>query len=193
MEGDDTVHTKRNALIVLICGVVLLALGFGLPIVAMQGADPAATGIIGGADAPTYQFLLFNIFDGLMPVLVAFGISIVISSGFCLVFSKTVMKHCGIRTSAISLGLSCVGGAGLVCFMVWFFAEASKHPIEYPASMAGGLACLGVFSILIVLYFKTREEKCTAIGVVIDVLTSIVYLPAFFWLFTWLAEILSSS
>ena len=186
---------KRISLIVLICALGLLAVGFGLPFVLQYTADYAPTDIIGGADAPTYRFLQENFLKGLPIVLIIFGISLVLSSGFCLLFSKTVMKHCSIRTSAISLGLSCAGGAGLVCALIWVsvtaFGEASKHPIAYPVSIAGGLTCLMAFLALIVFYFKTRQEKCTVTGVVIDVLTSIVYLPAFFWLFSWLYEILS--
>ena len=178
---------KRISLIVLICGLVLLAVGFGLPVVSI---NTAATGIIGGADRPTYQFLLLDLFGGLPPVLILFGISMVISSGFCLLFSKTVLKHCSLYTSAISLGLPFVAGAGLNCALIWLVATPTKNPIALPVSVVGSLACFAVFLVLYVLYSKKRKEKFTAAGIGIDVLTGIVYLPAFFWLFSWLAGII---
>ena len=181
---------KRFSLIVLICGVVLLALGFGFPFLALLGAESAATEIIGGADGSTYQFLLLNLFDGLPPVLILFGIGMVMSSGFCLLFSKTVLKHCSIYTSAVSLALPCVGGAGCNCALVWLVATPVKNPIAYPISIVGGLACLAVFVVLYALYSKKRKENLTAAGIAIDFLTGIVYLPAFFWFFSWLGGVL---
>lgn len=183
-------HTKRNALIVLICGVVLLALGFGFPILALLGADSAAAGIIGGADAPTLRFMLSNILHGFPYVLISFGISIVLSSGFCLLFSKTVEEHCSIRSSAIALGLSAVSGAGLYCalvaLMITLFNGLQSPPIRYPISIAGGFVCLAIFIVLYALYYFTRKAKFTVIGLILDVLTGILYLPGFLHLFAWL-------
>ena len=49
--------------------------------------------------------------------------------------NEYVKNNCNIKTTALSLGLSAVGAAGLVCAFLWFsivsFGEMSKHPTEY--------------------------------------------------------------
>ena len=189
MKAGDCMQLKRVSLIVLICGLVLLAVGLGLPLVSIS---TASTGIIGGADAATYQYLFFNLFRGLPMVIVLFGFAMLISSGFCLLFSKTVLKHCSSYTSAVSLALPCVGGAGLNCALIWLVATPTKNPIALPVSVAGSLACFAIFVVLYVLYSKKRKENLTAAGIAIDFLTGIVYLPAFFWFFSWLGGVLQA-
>ena len=191
----DKMKLKRNALIILILGVVMSVVGLIAPLISLNFAsESGATGIIGGADAPTYKFLLFNLLDGLLFVVFLLGISLILSSAFCLLFSKTVKKHCNISTSALSVGLSSVGALGLVCALVWFamvaFNEASKHPIQYPVSVTLGVLCFFAFISLIVVYFYKRSRNWSVIGIVVDILTSIVYLPAFFFAFTYLYELI---
>ncbi len=187
---------KVNALIILILGVLMSALGFIAPIVYWNNytLHNGVVGIIGGADTPTYTFMLSALFDGLPFVLILLGISLVVSSVFCLLFSKTVRKHCNIKTSIISLGLSGVGALGLVCSFLWFsivsFGEMSKHPIKYPVSILLGIVCFFAFVVLIAIYLKLRKINWSIKGFIIDVLTSIAYLPAFFFLFSYLYEIL---
>ena len=191
----DKMKLKRNALIILILGIVMSGFGCITPIALINNVSQyRITGIIGGASAFTYQFLLLNLFDGLLFVVFLLGISLTISSTFCLFFSKTVRKHCNISTSALSVGLSSVGALGLVCALVWFamvaFNEASKHPIQYPVSVTLGVLCFFAFISLIVVYFYKRSRNWSIIGVIIDILTSVVYLPAFFFAFTYLYELI---
>lgn len=183
---------RRYALWALLSGIGVFLLGFVGPVcleIAMHGPS---TGIVGGADGPTYWFILSRLYDGWPIALILLGISVVISSGFCLLFSKTVNKHCNIKTSAISLGLSGVGAAGLVCalwcFAIVMFDGSSKFPIEYPVSISLGVLCFLAFILLIGLYFMVRGKNWSIIGVIIDVLTSIVYLPAFFWIISYVYE-----
>lgn len=180
---------RRYALWVLLSGFGVLLLGFLIPFVT---ARHASMGIVGGADWPTYQFLLSHAFNGWPIALILLGISVVISSGFCLLLSRTVSTHCNIKTSAISLGLSGVGAAGLACAFRWLaivmFDGSSKFPIEYPVSISLGVLCFLAFILLIGLYFMVRMKNWSIIGVIIDVLTSIVYLPAFFWIISYVYE-----
>ena len=188
---------KRNSLIVLILGFFILILGFIIPIFYWSNytSNNGATGIIGGADTPTYTFMLSALFEGLPFVLVLLGISLVVSSFFCLLFSKTVKIHCNINSSAISLVLSGVGALGLVCAFIWFtivsFGEISKHLFEYPVIVLLGVLCFFAFIILIALYFKARKLNWSIKGIIIDVLTSVVYLPTFFFAFAYLYEIIT--
>lgn len=188
---------KRIALLVLFSGVLLLAVGALMPVAYWQfyASNNPGAGIIGGADAPSYTFLLFSALDGLPFVLMLFGVSLILSAGFCLLFSKTVENHCHLTTSAISISLSACGGLGLVCAFVWFtiaiFGEVRRYPVEYPASVMLGASAFVVFLGLIALYFKVRMEKWSLKGFLIDVGMSILYLPGFCFAFMWLYEILA--
>ena len=185
---------KRNALIVLILGFFISILGFLTPIVCwnIYPFHKGAIGIIGGADAPTYIFMLSALFGDLPFTLVLLGISLIVSSAFCLLFSKTVIAHCNITTSAISLALSGVGALGLacgfICFAIASLGNVSKYPIEYPVSAWLGVLCFFAFVVLVVLYFEARKTNWSIKGIIIDVLTSIVYLPVFFFVFAYLYE-----
>lgn len=188
---------KRNALIILISGVLISTLGFIAPVVYWNNytSHNGAVGIIGGADAPTYRFMISQLLGGLPFVLILLGISLFVSSVFCLVFSKTVHKHCKINTSVLSLCLSSVGALGLVCAFLWFsivsFGKMSKYPIEYPVSILLGVACFFSFILLIAIYLKQRMINWSIKGIIIDILTSVAYLPSFFFLFSYLYGILS--
>lgn len=184
---------RRYALWILLLGIGVALVGLLTPIVYLRIVmHGGSSGIIGGMDGPTYWFILSRLYDGWPIALILLGISVVISSGFCLLFSKTVNKHCNIKTSAISLSLSGVGAAGLVCAFRWLaivmFDGSSKFPIEYPVSISLGVLCFLAFILLIGLYFMVRGKNWSIIGVIIDVLTSIVYLPAFFWIISYVYE-----
>ena len=186
-------NLKRNSLIVLIIGLLISAFGFVLPIV--YASHNGANGIIGGAGAPTYGFIVSSLFHGLPFVLILTGICLVISSGFCLIFSKTVKLHCNLSSSAISMGLAGLSALGLYCVFLWFaivsFGKMEKYPFEYPLSILFGVISLVAFLFLIALYFKVRKKHWSVKGVIIDVLTSIVYLPAFFFMISYLHAIIS--
>lgn len=155
---------KSLSLISLLCGIVLTVIGV----------------------AP---------FNGFSFCLILFGAALIVTALFCLIFSKTIKANSTIKTSAISLCLSAVGALGLVCALIWYtiivFHEMSKHPISYPVSVFLGIICFVFFIILIVLYFKHRRNSWSIKGVLIDVLTSIIYLPFFFFAFYYLSEALS--
>lgn len=187
---------KQMSLWVLLSGVVLLLVAFAMPVAFWEiyASNNFGVGIIGGADAPTYMYMLSRLFDGLPFVLILFGITLVVSSVFCLLFSKTVRKNCGIKTSAIALTLSGVGAAGLGCalncFAIFAFSNPTKYPIELPCTVLLGMICLAVFVVLIAQYFKVRQTSWSAKGFVIDVLTGILFLPAFFFAFVYLYGII---
>lgn len=193
-------NLKRNAIWVLILGIVVLLMGI-MPIVSlsiyMYTAQPGSIGIIGGADGPTAIFLTERLLHE-WPVTVMFillGISLIVSAAFCLLFSKTVTAHCSFKTSAVALSLSAIGGLGLVCVLMWCsivaFSEMSKHPIAYPVSVLLGIFCFFAFIILLALYIKVRKINWSMKGIIIDILTSVVYLPTFFLIFTYIYEIIT--
>ena len=93
------------------------------------------------------------------------------------------------------MGLSCVGALGLVCVFIWFsivsFGEMSKHPIEYPVSVLLGIVCFFAFVVLIAVYLKLRKTNWSIKGLIIDILTSIIYLPTFFYIFSYIYGLLN--
>lgn len=188
---------KRSSICALILGVVILAFALAMPVLYLESyATNGAVNIIGGVGTPTYKTLLFSLLEGLPFALVLLGVSLIVSATFCLIFSKTVNAHCSITTSIISLGLSAIGAAGLVCVLVWFitvaFGEAARHPILHPVSIILGIICLLAFIVLILVYFKARKTKPSAKGIVIDALTSIIYLSPFFFVLASLYEIIEN-
>ena len=176
---------KQMSLLTLLTGVLFSIIGVLIPFITLKNYtyQNGAIGIIGGADTPTYEFVVFRIMNGWPFVASLFGITLIVSALFCLIFSKTVKNNCNIKTTALSLGLSAVGAAGLVCAFLWFtivsFGEMSKHPIQYPVSVLLGIISFLGFIVLIALYLKIRKTNWSIKGFIIDVLTSIIYLPTF--------------
>ena len=188
---------KQISLLTLLTGALFSIIGVIVPFITLQSytSQNGAIGIIGGADTPTYEFIVFRIMNGWPFVAILFGITLIVSALFCFIFSKTVKNNCNIKTTALSLGLSAVGALGLVCAFLWFsitsFGEMSKHPIEYPVSVLLGIFCFFTFIVLVAIYFKVRNINWSIKGVCIDILTSVIYLPTFFFTFSYLYNTLS--
>lgn len=180
----------------LVGGISLLIFGVVLPSIVLQNyaAQNGAIGIIGGAETPTAVFITFSLMNGWPFCATLFGVILIISALFCLIFTKTVKNNCNIKTTALSLGISAVGAVGLVCVFCWFiivsFGKMSQYPIEYPVSVMLGILSFFVFIVLIALYLKLRKINWSIKGIIIDVLTSIVYLPIFFFVFSYLYQML---
>lgn len=176
---------KKYGYITLSIGVVITLTGILLPIFALASRTAqGGVGIIGGSDTPTYRFMAFRILGGLPIYALSFGAVLIIASLFCLIFGKTVTRHCSLKTTSLSLSLSLIGSLGLACVIIWYsavaFHEASTHPIEYNASIILGLLAFVIFIVLIILYCKARRGNFSVKGVIIDIATSILTLPPFF-------------
>ena len=188
---------KVFSVAMLISGLLFLLIGFALFYFALQSYTSVndGLGIIGGADVPTYQFVLIQSIKGWPLCLILFGAAFLITGVFCLIFKKTVTQSCSIPTSAIAAVLSLVGGLGLTCVFLWFaiasFHEMSKYPVVYPASISLGLLCFFVFIGLLIFYAFLRKAHWSIKGLLIDLFTAVLYLPACFFSFTFLSEWLS--
>ncbi len=183
---------KRYGISVLCVGILLCVAGFILPFIAQQ--NHSGDGIVGGADAPTYEYLILHSMNGLPLCVIVFGVTLIISALFCLIFPKTVKANCGMKTTAISLGLSCVSAMGLVCAFTWFaiaaFHNAKRYPVAYPVSIMLGMVSLIAFLLLAALYLKERGSNWSVKGLIIDVLASIVWLPSIFLFLSFLSSYL---
>ena len=187
---------KQFSLATLLTGVLFLIIGVAVPfVVLLSTSQNGAIGIIGGADTPTTIFIVFRLMNGWPFVAILFGISLIVSALFCLIFSKTVKNNCKIGTTALSLGLSALGAMELVCFFMQFtidsLSHTSKHPVASAVSALLGVFCFFAFIILFAVYLKERIKKWSIIGFAIDVLTAIVYLPTFFFGYDCLYKIIT--
>ena len=167
-------------------GILFLLTYITLPVILFRitSAEHDSIGIIGGADNLTTLFLTYRFALEDVSFFLFLGLSLFVGGLFCLVFSKTVLANCTLKTTALSLGISLVGATGFYCFITWLtiiaFHNCIKlHPIRYPASIIIGLLSLVAFILLIVIYCKLRKRIFSVKGLVIDILTCILVLPFF--------------
>ncbi len=182
-------------------GTLFLLTYITLPVILFRitSAEHGSIGIIGGADNLTTLFLTYRFALEDVSFLLFLGLVLFIGGLFCLVFSKTVLENCTLKTTALSLGISLVGAMGLYCFIRRLTIVACEnwiepielYPIEYPASIMVGLLALVVFVFLIVIYCKLRKRIFSVKGLVIDILTSILVFPFFLKLGIYIHEYLS--
>ena len=179
---------KIYSSIALISGLLLVLASVLVPIIKFSNytAQNGSIGIIGGADGPTAIYLTSHLLDGNLLFTLILGLTLFLSGAFCLIFKRVVINNCSLKTTALSLIISFFGATGLVCFFIWYsivaFHEMSKHPLSYPLSIIGGMGSLIAFVSTIVFYVKARKDNLKVKGIIIDIITSIITLPTFFWL-----------
>ena len=177
---------KIYSSIALILGLLLVLASVLVPIIILSSytAQNGSIGIIGGADGPTAIYLTSRLLGGRLLFTLILELTLFLCGGFCLVFKRTVTNNCRLKTTALSLVISFFGAMGLACFFIWYsivvFHKMSMSPISYPSSIIGGIFSLVAFIITIILYIKARKENFKIKGIVIDIMTSIITLPAFF-------------
>ena len=179
---------KIYSSIALILGLLLALVSVLVPIIKINEftAQNGSIGIIGGADGPTAIYLTSHLLDGNLLFTLILGLTLFLSGAFCLIFKRVVINNCSLKTTALSLIISFFGASGLACFFIWYsivvFHEMSKHPLSYPLSIIGGMCSLVAFVSTIVFYVRARKENLKIKGIILDIITSIITLPTFFWL-----------
>ena len=179
---------KIYSSIALISGLVLVLASVLIPIIKFSNytAQNGSVGIIGGADGPTAIYLTSYLLDGNLLFTLILGLTLFLSGGFCLIFKRVVINNCRLKTTALSLIISLIGASGLICFFIWYsivaFHEMPKHPLSYPLSIIVGIILLVAFIITIIFYIRARKENLKVKGIIVDIITSIITLPTFFWL-----------
>ena len=171
---------KRNAILVLCFGILFLLAGTVARLIYWK--NHGTVGIIGGADIPTYRFSLLTLSNNrLSHFLQIAGTDLIVSAGFCLLFSKTVRAHCSIATSALSLAASAVGAFALICVYVRMTANETS---AYSVCILLAVLCLIAFLGLVAFYIKKRVYKWSVKGLIIDALTGANFGPTFFFVFS---------
>lgn len=174
---------KTYSLMVLGLGLFLVLVSILILAVEFNNfSQNGGIAIIGGADLPETLQITLRIISSDFWFTIIIGLTIVVCAAFCLIFSKTVMNNCTMKTTAVSLGISFAGASGLYCFFQWYsivvFHEMSRHPIRFPASRIIGLLSFAAFVFLIVLYCRLRKQSFSIKGILIDIATCLIaFLP----------------
>lgn len=132
--------------------------------------------------------------EGLREGLCLFGAVTTMFGLLSLIFHRFADKHCFVKTSLVSLGLSAAGTLGLYCALTYIGcsmmrSSTMRFPIEEPTSFFLGLFCLFGFVFLLVLYVIFRKKSPSAPGVIIDVLTALWYVIPLAYLYGGLHDI----
>lgn len=169
---------KSFSITSLVAGVFSLAAGFLLPMaVLLAQPSDGSVGIIGGADMPTILYITAVLLNRWPLCLILLGIALIITGLFSLAFQKTLREHCTPKMSALALALSIVGGLGEVSILMCL---QGPNPTSVLTIIVGVIAVIG-FVALVAWYCKERKAQWSWKGALIDLLTCMLYSPAFFY------------
>lgn len=178
-----------------IAGLIALIAGAAMPFVYIKDMLHGGTGIVGGTDGPTYQYIVTRGLGNWPTFLMLAGAALVFTALFCLIFSNTVRKHCHIPTTLLSLGMSASGILGLVCLLecaaIFAIGSFRRYPIRFPVCVITGMLCACLLTWLAVMYYRVRRKHRSGVGFVLDIVTGILYLPSFFWFVLCVEKLLS--
>ena len=181
---EDTLM-KRLPIVIILCGVLLLIVGGILPFVAMINADiqSPSVGIIGGADGPTAVLVTRSIISP-VSIMLSLGGALLLNGLIFLIFRRTVKENCSVKTSAAAIGLlasTILAFYSMLSLLSCFFLSDPKdHPVRFPFSMVVAVVAFLALCGLLYLYVSLRRKKASFKGVLIDIITSALYMPAFF-------------
>lgn len=185
---------KKVFLIFAFVGILLLLIGFTLPIIA-EGSGCLLLGDFYGPIDNEY-YLISTITEFGIEAFKIFGIGMCIYGAFGSIFNKTIKKHCHIKTTVTAMYISIDIGFALFSLFMFvfgchFFTEPKNHPIRYPASISFMIVSFLMFCGLIYIYIRFRKEQKSIVGVLIDVGTAIVFAGGFFLNFYMLYSVVS--
>lgn len=174
---------KQLAFLLLVLGVLFLLIGIALPLAALQSnaSQGGAIGIIGGASAPTYTFLLSQIVGSGPFCIALFGVALIISGLFLLFLRNAVKSVCTVETAVISFAASATGALAAACVMILLRAPSE---VLFVIVVILGIASLAALALLMARYLRLRRLHRSVKGMLIDLGTAIIYFPAFLFLFS---------
>lgn len=177
-------YTKKCTALILSMGILISAIGIVLP--AMLVLSAPSIGIIGGADGPSYWFLLGNGCYHIPAFLISIGFTVFIIGLYGLFLEKALTRYSSPVFTLLSFGISIMIAGGTVCLLTFmmvvaFSNEIHQYPIAGPASALGCfLAFVGIV-VLLAFYCKYRKEKMSIKGILLDILLVVLtFLPLFF-------------
>ena len=166
-------------LIVTGCGLALTLAGF-LPPLIRALTDPPV--IIGGAD---FHSLWFMLSKPPADILLTCGLPLLLTGLVWLIFHRAVERGCHRKTTLYALAVTATGALGAYCLLVWFsiaaFGAVDSAPVAYPTSILVGLPCLPLALLFLGLYIRERWRAPSGVGLLLDILTVVVYFQPFFY------------
>lgn len=115
-----------------------------------------------------------------------FGLGMVLSALFFLIFRKTSRRYCTGATFLTALGLSVTGAMGAFSGLTVAFLSPARDPVAFPVYFSGAMICLGAFLGLIVLYLWLRSGRWSWRGMVLDALAGLLFFPGSWFAALWL-------
>ncbi len=186
---------KKRAAIILSISAVVLLICVLVPSGVLGASKNESVGIIGGADGPTVIMITGAFWDGVLPSFITLSLSTVLCGLFCLLFSKAVKEHCALKTSGIALSLSACASLFFYCALLFascfIMTSPDKHPVILPLSILVGALAVVAFVLLLTVYVKSRAQKTSAKGVLIDILLFLSYLLPFFLVFDFVRNLIA--
>ena len=185
------------SLITGIIGVGCIA-SFVIPVIValVNQSQSNSIGIIGGGDNPTMNFILSRLVGTWQGLCFMLGVPLILTSLFTVIFKKTTANCLTVKTSVTAILISAMFAVVVYSFSCFYPAmvigSLHWHPVAYPCHIAAFVIALVALVILIAQYcFKFRKAKPSAKGVIIDILTAIVYMPFMYFAFIKFTKVLS--
>ena len=177
-------YSKKLNVPMVVLGVLIAAIGITLPAMLVLSAPPI--GIIGGADGPTYWFLLGNGCYHIPAFLITIGFAVFVVGLYGLFLGKALTRYSSPMFTLLSFGISIVIAGGTVFFLEFmtvtaFSNEIYQQPIAFSVSAIGSFLAFVGFVVLTAFYCKYRKEKMSIKGILLDILLVVLtILPLFF-------------
>lgn len=186
------------SLVTGILGALCIAFAVATIVIAVnQPANEGSIGIIGGADdAFLRDVLIILLVRSWQFIAILLGVALILTSLFTAIFKKTTENCLTIKTSVTAILISAMFAVVVYSFSCFYPAmvigSLHWHPVAYPCHIAAFVIALVALVILIAQYcFKFRKAKPSAKGVIIDILTAIVYVPFMYFAFIKFTQVLS--
>lgn len=187
---------KKNGIMLVFAGVILLLIGSLLPyLFLILNPNTSSVGIIGGADSETLRLISVRVFHNIDLTLQMFGGAFVIIGLVSFFLGDRLHFHCTIASTILAFGISatfsfcvCCGLSFASCFLL---TTPDKHPIRLPLSLILGVIGAGFFILLIDRYIKQRKINKSVWGMAADIGMILLYVIPFVMLFSSIESVLS--
>ncbi len=160
---------KKFALVALILGFILLAVGLIIPFVEIQNAEITLI----GAEEPISQGELYNLAlrSPLYLFLVSYGGAIMLSGLICLLFTNAVETYCGFKTTFYMLLLALVLAIDVNLGMI----DSSV------VNIIGNIITAFLFLTFFGSYTKHRKENKSVKGFLLDLSFAVAFVYPFLY------------
>lgn len=187
---------KKFSIITIIIGAFLIISGIVTPWISLLLMPPApSVGIIGGADGPTLNYLYRDAWlSSVHFPLSLLGIATIITGIMTLIFKKSIIKNCNIKSSAYALSISALISLTFYCIIAYIFI-GSWHDTNVTFSASHFicilLALLSLIGCIILGISYAKKYICDKKykRIIFDIGIIIVFFVPFLMLFSYIHSI----